>query len=94
VTLEIVDGRLDGRLARECERLDEGQRALISGLLRERSFKPLARLGDEPRRARLDQEEKRRCAPGGRAAQELLPVEQPPELVCAHQAASWVATSR
>src|SRR4029453_9240825 len=72
------------RVASEREGLQEGELALLCGLLGEEPLRRLPRARHEMCGAALDQAEERARAPGGEAGQQLVSVEEPPERIRGH----------
>ena len=92
--LELVDTRRDGRVPCEREGFHELEGALVLRYVRTGELEPPARQRGEARGPRFDQEEERRRPSLGRAAEQLLPVEEAAELIVAHQRVSCAAMSR
>jgi hypothetical protein len=84
VALEVLDRRPKRRIAAQREGLQEGQFALLRGLLGEEALHRPPRPRDEVRGSALDQEEQRIRASRRQAGQQPLAVEEPLERIRGH----------
>jgi hypothetical protein len=81
VALEVLDRRPKRRITAQREGLEEGQLALLRGLLGQEALHRPPRARDEVRGSALDQEEQRIRASRRQAGQQLLAVEEPFERI-------------